>query len=153
MTIVEFLTARLDDDEAVALAACAHWEHPDSWECKRGKALEVYGDRVVREALASPDPLDVAHVGRGARHIALHDPVRVLAEVKAKRQIVERAQFVDDHGPAVDHVRALDMSTGAASALRDVLEFLALPYADHKDFQEAWYHRGRSHPDYRGELA
>ncbi len=113
MTIVEFLTARLDDDEAVALAACAHWEHPDSWECKRGKALEVYGDRVVRAGLASPDPLDVAHVGRGVTHIALHDPARVLAEVKAKRRIVDDSRIL-------------------------ALCALAAVYADHPDYETRW---------------
>ena len=125
MTIVEFLTARLDDDEAVALAACAHWEHPDSWECKRGKALEVYGDRVVRAGLASPDPLDVAHVGRGVTHIALHDPVRVLAEVKAKRRIVDahRAGFPNKDSYAMGRL---------------ALCALAAVYADHPDYETRW---------------
>ncbi len=103
MTIVEFLLARLDEDEATASCITAWVIHPET-------KLPAY--QSIRP--------------------------RVLAEVKAQRAIVERAQFVDDHGPAVDHVRALDMSTGAAAALRDVLSLLALPYADHEDFDVSW---------------
>lgn len=66
------------------------------------------------------------------------DPARVLREVEAKRRIIERAEFVDNHGPAIGHVRALDMTMAASSALGDVLQMLALPYADHPDYREAW---------------
>ncbi len=63
---------------------------------------------------------------------------RVLAECEVKRRIIEREQFVTSHGPAVDHVRALDMTTGATAALHDVLRCLALPYADHPDYRPEW---------------
>lgn len=63
---------------------------------------------------------------------------RVLADIDAKRRIVERAQFVDNHGPAVDHDRAMDMTTGASAALRDVLKLLALPYAGRDGYQKRW---------------
>lgn len=66
------------------------------------------------------------------------EPARVLAECAAKRAIVERFKFVDSHGPAVDHVRALDMTTGAQAALLDVLRLLAQAFADHPAFDESW---------------
>lgn len=69
---------------------------------------------------------------------ARYSPERVLAEVDAKRRILDRAEFVAAHGPAVDHVRALDMTTGASAALRDALRLLALPYAQHPDYRQEW---------------
>jgi hypothetical protein len=71
-------------------------------------------------------------------HIACWHPTRVLAECAAKRRIIERYQFVTGHGPAVDHVRAMDMTTGATGALQDVLRWLALPYADRPGYREEW---------------
>jgi hypothetical protein len=65
-------------------------------------------------------------------------PGWVLAEVQAKRSIIDRYAFVTSHGPAVDHTRAMDMTTGAAAALRDVLRFLALAYASHPDYRPEW---------------
>ncbi|HEX5995979.1 MAG TPA: hypothetical protein VFY84_12625 [Jiangellales bacterium] len=49
----------------------------------------------------------------------------VLRLVAAMREIVALYEFVTGHGPAVDHVRAMDMTTGAESALRDVVRALA----------------------------
>ena len=51
------------------------------------------------------------------------DPARVLAEVAAKRRIVEHCE--------VDHLVA---SPGDPY----VLQLLALPYADHSDWREEW---------------
>jgi hypothetical protein len=62
----------------------------------------------------------------------------VLAEVQAKRRIIDRYEFVTSHGPAVDHRRAMDMTTGAAAALRDVLRFLTGPYADVPGYRPEW---------------
>lgn len=61
-----------------------------------------------------------------------------LAECESKRRIVERSLFVVGHGPAVDDVRALDMTTGAMGALGDVLKLLAEPYADRPGYREEW---------------
>jgi hypothetical protein len=70
----------------------------------------------------------VGHVGTNyaGPHIALHDPASVLADIAAKRAIVdecERAQRYEDHGWAL------------ADA---VLRLLALPYQSHPDYQQAW---------------
>jgi hypothetical protein len=51
-------------------------------------------------------------------HIARHDPARVLADVEAKRRIVEW-----DAEQPVD---------------RGVLNILASVYADHPDYREEW---------------
>lgn len=86
---------------------------------------------------------DEAVARRGSRHNArevyandnygclLVDPARVLAECEAKRRIVQlhgndwnprgKCQACDEVGPC------------------DTLRALALPYADHGDFQEVWH--------------
>lgn len=129
--IAAFLLARIAEDEADARAADGpRWHH--------------YDKLVVFEALGPDDewvdasaPISVDTRANG-HHIARWSPSRVLAECAAKREIVERAMFVDGHGPAVGHLRALDMTTGASGALRHVLMALAQPYFDHPDFDPGW---------------
>ena len=55
-------------------------------------------------------------VGRHFDHIAHHDPARVLAECEAKRQLIERVGNPNWAG----------------------FNILALPYADHPDYQQEW---------------
>jgi hypothetical protein len=97
MTLVEFLKARLDEDEQVAKAAS--------------------------------DPGGPHLPAAQLEHARRHDPARVLAEVEAKRRII------DAHHP-VDPCDAHDASFETISC--DTLLLLALPYADHSDYDEAW---------------
>jgi hypothetical protein len=54
-----------------------------------------------------------------------YDPERVLAECEAKRQIVELANYwLEPVDPGI--------------AGSDLLHLLALPYADHPDYQQEW---------------
>lgn len=62
--------------------------------------------------------------GSQGRHVGMA-PVRVLAECEAKRRIVERCSAVDSAMP----------STHLAHG---ILAELALPYADHPDYDESW---------------
>lgn len=57
-------------------------------------------------------------------HVSRWDSVRVLAECEAKRRIVEQIDR---------NVR--DVPTGWSER---ILELLALPYADHPDYDEGW---------------
>lgn len=93
MTPVEFLRARLDEDQRAAL----------DWQ-------ESY----------SP------------QHPSLVDPARVLAEVDAKRRIVElwERENGERHLHAEGEARAWLMD--------EVLQALALPYAEHPDYDPAW---------------
>lgn len=68
----------------------------------------------------------------------LSDSRAALAEVTAKRAILDRYEFVGSHGPAVDHPRAMDMTTGAEGALRDVVRMLAQVYRDRPGFDPSW---------------
>jgi hypothetical protein len=93
MTLTEFLTARLDEDEA-----------------------DARGDD------GSPTP------------IGMWDPDRVLAEVAAKRAIVDMAgrSFVPSDAEVVP-----GMSPTQTMAWLN-LTYLAALYADHPDYDEAW---------------
>lgn len=141
VTLVEFILARLDEDERVALAAT-----PSPWR------IDPRDPNVILE----PFPIDsVGMAGdrqrnlftgqisnrRGqsvsdARHIARHDPARVLAEVTAKRAIVELHEpyASESHGGAACWV----CGPGGFPWPCTTLRLLALPFADHSDYREEW---------------
>lgn len=100
--LVEFLRARLDDDEAVARAA-------------EGRVDELMGWIEVG-------------IPEAERHVYRHDSARVLAEVDAKRRIVDGQADADPHSGYIT----------ATFTAEDALRLLALPYADHPDYDESW---------------
>lgn len=106
--LVAFLKARLDEDEQVA--------------------AEVSPSGSLRAA-----ELMVVQDGYGFGAISI-DSARVLAEVQAKRAILDAHE---------DPARPPSRWDGCDDecqwdALRYVLQVLALPYASHPDFDEAW---------------
>jgi len=141
MTLTEFLTARLDETEATAKAA-----HPGPWETKEETGL--FG-RVAHLCVMAPFSPTLPHAATGltsyvplgtqdagtARHIALHDPARVLREVEAERKILtnyerifaERKTHPDDQAIA-----------GALLALYGVVRTLAAVCSNHPDYNPAW---------------
>jgi hypothetical protein len=146
MTLVEFLRARLDEDERVAQAANVKQGDPDWWvsEVKMtgGRNFTVRSRRDNRpiarvERLDGDDgePGAILDGAAAAAHIARHDPARVLAEVEAKRRIVE---------VAMEQWRPGDLFNGSQGASDIdceppwILRVLALPYADHPDYDTAW---------------
>jgi hypothetical protein len=76
--------------------------------------------------------------GFGARpvadHVAAHDPARVLREIDAKRQLVERYERAMENRRAHPDDLA---SAGALLALHGAVKLLALPYADRSGYEEA----------------
>lgn len=91
MSLIEFLRARLDEDEgSVTSGDC---------RCKFGLPRR-------------PDCAD-----------------RVLAEVDAKRRIVELA---------AEYIPELEHGDNGEWALDATLRLLALPYADHPDYDPTW---------------
>ncbi len=122
MRIAEFLRARIDEEAACAREALAEaagfTDNPDLevewvWAVR---ARPVRGRGHATTFVPQPYP-------RGAAH--------VLAECEAKRRIVEvwerGWQMFDDVG-----IRSRQRE-------RDhVLRLLALPYADHPDYDDAW---------------
>jgi hypothetical protein len=120
MGLPEFFAARLDEDEAAArgAASIAPWSVSDTNDD---------GTRNVEPAEA-PDGLRHGNVaehiaGADARHIARHDPARVLREVAAKRAILA----------AYESQRAAQFNNPAVvDELRDVVQTLASVYPGYR---------------------
>lgn len=117
--LVQFLRDRLDEDDHGARTAAelqeAEWRCPSTGVVDFGSDLLATGDR------------DVAY------HIVRHDPARVLAEVEAKRQLVDKYVEVADND-----VNEVEYANGWANALGEAVRLLALPYADHPEFKPEW---------------
>ncbi|GAA2008246.1 DUF6221 family protein [Nocardioides kribbensis] len=144
MTLIEFLTARLDEDETVA-RECAE-VFPTPWEiADRGWRVRIYsapvpdlGDHaepgwervpVVMEVEPDRNLEDPKWLSERVEHIARHDPARVLAEVAAKRAIVEGAV---NYSPELEH------GDNGEWALEMTLQALASVYVDHPDYRDEW---------------
>lgn len=115
MGLVEFLTARYYEDEAIARAVpFEHYEAVEYlWETKY---LQLTCDNGETGATSEMN----AHI---ADHAARHDPARVLADIAAKRRLLE------SHDDAL--LEGDEVSMWMARCL-------AAPYADHPDYNPAW---------------
>jgi len=119
MTIVEFLEARLAEDEMTATAAI---ENAADWH-----ALYTYrdikdGDGHYVVLADSKYPT----VGQAA-HIARHDPARVLRQCEGARAVI--AEFL--------RLDALGDLPGR-SATENALKQLASVHGEHPDFDPTW---------------
>lgn len=143
MTIVEFLTARLRDDESYALEAAKEFG-PDWIEIWSGQ-IDLSANLPERQP---PDnrPWD-AHVqtndSRVSRYMVRHDPARVLREVAAKREVlssyVAALAKVESRGEMPDGVKPTDLIAAAElGVLKIIVRDLASVYADHPDYEQAW---------------
>lgn len=130
MEIVEFLTACLDEDERVALAATQHrWivserKTPASADSPSGDPFWVAAD----EGFGAP--AFQFKDKRDAEFIAAHGPARVLREIDAKRDLLRFAEGIHDHHET--------FTTGVAARLEQTLRLFALAYADRPGFREEW---------------
>jgi hypothetical protein len=112
MTLTEFLTARLDEDEAAARDA---YYEGQRWITEE-EGVYRYPD----------DDLDLVHSANrktDARHIARWDPARVLREVEAGRAIL------------AEHRTAAGWSS---ENWPRTLRLLAAVWSDHPDYQQKW---------------
>ncbi len=140
MGIVEFLRARIDEDEAIARAASeidpGPWSLPDGryvspWPGHDEIEAELFNAN--RGRVISYNGFDVELSERTALHITRHDPARVLGEVKAKRAVIELYLLYED-------AQYPDGAGGYVSACEKEpkLKALAGVYSDHPDFDPAW---------------
>lgn len=137
MGIVEFLEARIAEDEAVAKAARpGPWFHDSNLTC---------GPRVPPDdfLMVPEDPSDTISPcndkipDQDSRHIARHDPARILREVAAKRAIIKA--YVDADIKAHDTYNFHeDILNGESNGLETAVETLAICWSDHPDFDEEW---------------
>jgi hypothetical protein len=108
--IVEFLEARIAEDEAAAKQDL--------------DLLPVIS--YERERIRLPLALVTG----------MHDPDRVLAECKAKRELIETLRWLEDQ-----HEWAF-FDPCVEGAIPKMLSTLAQPYSDHPDFDASWMARG-----------
>lgn len=134
MKLTEFLLARIAEDEAVAEAASAQ---DDRW-------VQSLSGSVVRTP-TSYVAIAICQEQEETSHIARHDPERVLAECEAKRLIVARHRGEYSCETCADEEEMCEDSEGYATWYRSsvwapcpTLRLLALPYADHPDYQQEW---------------
>jgi hypothetical protein len=144
VTLIEFLTARLDEDEAVAEAAAkdaAGYSHgyPNDpitkWRINDER--DLFADHVFLAggAYGGIDEKISAHLVR-------HDPARVLREVAAKRRVMER------HRPS-EASQSTAYCAGCAHDPEGWPEFELDDCPELRDLASAWSH----HSDYREEWA
>jgi hypothetical protein len=119
MTIVEFLEARIAEDELTAQAAfegSPEWRtHYDYRDVKDSE-----GHFVIQADSAHPTVEQAAHIAR-------HSPARVLRECEVKRATI--AEFLRRD--------ALDDLPGR-TVVEDVLRSFCSVYADHPDYDASW---------------
>lgn len=129
MTIVEFLRARLDEDEQAARAA--DWDRGGvaDWHIQPSRD----GEPGLFEIYAGPDPVAgfiTDANGIFAEHIARRDPAWVLADVAAKRKIIERYEraltVIGAGNTLASFTRGQD--DGYRQGCLDALYDLALPW-------------------------
>lgn len=169
--LVEFLRARLTEDETAARKAaglCGCHPAAPSWSFRDGD--EPTDGRIL--VVDEPHPTLKRKIGRKwngsyeglfmAEHIVRHDPVRVLAEVEAKKRLLElhphttmrqdlgearlrtsygpnwekRLKRVDDMFCTTCHVE--DGVIESSGQPCETLRLLSLPYANHPDYREEW---------------
>ncbi|MDJ0405865.1 DUF6221 family protein [Rhodococcus erythropolis] len=146
MGIVEFLEARIAEDEAVAQDAGARameWRssngsvagggkpYVDDWS--EDEPLTQYGGEVTI-VYDEGWPEDVE-----AEHIARQDPDRILREVAAKRKIINDHRVGSWYVYTDDDTRACE--TCGDSTVRwpcATIGALAAIFSDHPDFNEEW---------------
>ncbi|MFE4310619.1 DUF6221 family protein [Streptomyces sp. NPDC056891] len=122
--VAAFLHARLDEDAALASRCdadgCGQWS-------ARGNTVDF-----CQMDLSGFHPAI-------ARHVALHDPARVLRDVDAKRRVLARHQLSPASGdPELPWDNVDDCQyDGDRWPCSDLLD-LALSYAEHPDYQEQW---------------
>lgn len=133
LTIADFLLERIAEDEQVATAAS-----PSPWQSSGVDSVgggNIYDQsrviaNVVYEQPSSHDGTIVRHLlapeadANGA-HISRFDPARVLAECKAKREIVEECE------------RSM-LNDGDSRTAEWIAGRLAAVYASHPDYNPAW---------------
>jgi hypothetical protein len=104
--LVEWQRAQLDEDERVARAAERYW----------------HGVRIESATAAEED------------HARRHDPARVLAEVDAKRRIL------DEHPRCPCSAKCTACATCGDGSIWpcQTIRLLALPYADRPEYRNGW---------------
>ena len=119
MTLLEFLQARVTEDELPALAAV---EGSPTWRSSLPfrDVKDEDGHFVVEADRHHPSVEQAAHIAR-------HSPARALADVEAKRRVIADYLRSDAAGELLER-----------GALENILRHLSVAYADHPDYNPSW---------------
>jgi hypothetical protein len=127
--LIEFLRAQLDEAERVAQAAS-----PGPWRLNaEGDEVWAVDDELVADAHA----LSGAQIRATAQHIARQDPASVLADITAKREIIDLAVAWHEVARGVTTVNQ-PQAIATADALDRVVRHLATAYAACDGFRDEW---------------
>jgi hypothetical protein len=129
--LVAFMRDRLDDDEQAARRVNSSWR-------QIGETGVIASDGDRAEECANGNWTGIAE------HIVRHDPVRVLADIEVKRELIKLHKSAKlSYLPSRERgcvtcstAQAWDAQAGEANC--QTLRLLALPYADHPDYRDAW---------------
>ncbi|MET8766347.1 DUF6221 family protein [Streptomyces sp. NPDC004658] len=127
--LVEFLRARLEEDEAAA-KACA--SAPWAIEIPPMIHVSVQARRDNKWKWGTLGYVATVERDEDRAHIARHDPARVLREVEAKRQILA-AHALNGWVCSTCDNEEVDQDYPCLT-----LRLLALPYVDHPDYRAEW---------------
>ena len=132
--MIKWVRAQIDDEERMARAATQ-----GAWKLW---GMDVLADRDGTSNVNTAQMVAYTRHESGlltfnAQHIATWDPARVLAEVEAKRRIL------DEHGP--DELRPWECRACAGPHGDDgyhipcpTVRLVALPYADRDGYRDEW---------------
>lgn len=120
--LVQFIRARLDEDEATAKAC------PEvGWFAAEWDQGAVYLTGTGAAALLRGRSFPVA------RHAARHDPARVLDDVAAKRRIIDQIAISQTSGVYDGTPFAMDPAPAEL-----IMRELAAPWVGHPDYRPEW---------------
>lgn len=149
-TLTEFITARLDHHETTARAATlGHWQAHYSGRQEDYQYWAISGRDLNRDTTNSMEIAGCGLDGGGgihtqadAEHIAANHTVYVLADIAAKRSIVEDYLIVLANNAIADATQPDKVRSAGrdliAKTLRMVLLRLASAWADHPDYDQSW---------------
>jgi hypothetical protein len=140
--LVQFLCARLDEDADLAKATDETDPGPWKADARDEGGNDAHQGREGYGVVNSPGgdlwscaSSATAMASVTSRHVARYDPDRILAEVTAKREIVALHRQVQPKWCSVCDIPGdYEGRPYGCTTLR----LLALPYADHEDYNEAW---------------
>ncbi len=123
--LVSFLKDRLDEDEQAARAASA---------ALAGRTDDAFA---AAHSLTGVPYVPGSDGAALAEHAFRWDPARALREIEAKRKLLQEIWTgMADFAVNLETARGDDC--GALEYRDELLMLLALTYADHPDYQEAW---------------
>lgn len=125
--LVQFIRARLDEDEQSARAVGGRRQGEGSWTFEQSEVRAGDGTLVVKHTWA----------GEGV-HIARHDPARTLREVAAKRRLLDLHQPGTQEYVDGDVCMVCTLQGDGPYYPCATLRLLALPYSDHPDYRDDW---------------